>query len=223
MHTSVAKRWVIVTVVAVILLAGSCPGYVITVSHISQASSRKIGTATTPISHVVVIMLENHTFDSYFGLFPGANGVVLPRASDPVPTNFAHNGPANIANVDGGKMDQFPQRSTIQYTQSDIPIYWNYAEQFGLSDNFFSSNLADSTPNHLYMLAAQSGGLFSTILEHGCQSTANNALYSKDTSSNQYWAYPCYNVKNLPQELSNAGLSWHYYSGTSIWDAPALI
>ena len=30
--------------------------------------------STTPIKHVVLIIKENHTFDNYFGTFPGANG-----------------------------------------------------------------------------------------------------------------------------------------------------
>jgi len=28
----------------------------------------------TPIEHVVVIVKKNHTFDNYFGTFPGVNG-----------------------------------------------------------------------------------------------------------------------------------------------------
>ena len=27
-----------------------------------------------PIEHVVIIVKENHSFDNYFGTFPGANG-----------------------------------------------------------------------------------------------------------------------------------------------------
>ena len=30
------------------------------------------GKARTPIEHFVVLMQENHTFDNYFGTFPGA-------------------------------------------------------------------------------------------------------------------------------------------------------
>jgi phospholipase C len=36
-----------------------------------------------PIEHVVIIFKENHTFDNYFGTFPGANGMRLAAASDP--------------------------------------------------------------------------------------------------------------------------------------------
>lgn len=31
--------------------------------------------AKTPIEHVIIIIKENHTFDNYFGTFPGVNGV----------------------------------------------------------------------------------------------------------------------------------------------------
>src|SRR5919109_203642 len=34
--------------------------------------ARAIG--TTPIQHIVFIIKENHSFDSYFGRFPGAHG-----------------------------------------------------------------------------------------------------------------------------------------------------
>ena len=27
-----------------------------------------------PIEHIVIIVKENHTFDNYFGTYPGANG-----------------------------------------------------------------------------------------------------------------------------------------------------
>ena len=30
---------------------------------------------TTPIQHVVIIVQENRSFDSYFGTYPGANGI----------------------------------------------------------------------------------------------------------------------------------------------------
>ena len=30
-----------------------------------------------PIEHVVIIVKVNHTFDNYFGTFPGAAGVTL--------------------------------------------------------------------------------------------------------------------------------------------------
>ena len=34
-----------------------------------------------PIEHVVIIVKENHTFDNYFGTYPGADGVTLAAAA----------------------------------------------------------------------------------------------------------------------------------------------
>jgi phospholipase C len=31
--------------------------------------------ANTPIEHIIVLMQENHSFDNYFGTYPGANGI----------------------------------------------------------------------------------------------------------------------------------------------------
>jgi phospholipase C len=79
------------------------------------------------IQHVIVIMQENRSFDSYFGTFPGADGIPMqngvPTACVPDPkaghcvrpyhdTNDVNIGGAHqasdaIADVDGGKMDGF--------------------------------------------------------------------------------------------------------------------
>ena len=189
----------------------------------AHAAIRLGNTATTPIQHVVIIMMENHTFDNYFGRFPGANGITLPRASDPVRSDFNHNAAATAAAVDGGKMDGFPVRSMVQYTQADIPIYWKYAKQFGLSDNFFASMTTSSSPNHLVLVTAQNAGLYETSSQQGCYSTQNNLSYSKQNTGNPYWSYPCYNVNTLPALFSTHNISWRYYATTAIWDAPRML
>ena len=83
--------------------------------------------ARQKIRHVVIIMQENRSFDSYFGTYPGADG--LPRANgafttcvndprtgkciypfhDPVNRNLGgpHGQPAAAGDIDGGKMDGF--------------------------------------------------------------------------------------------------------------------
>ncbi len=180
-------------------------------------------TTSTPIQHVVIIMLENHTFDNYFGRFPGANGITLPRASDPVRSDFNHNAAATAAAVDGGKMDGFPVRSMVQYTQADIPIYWNYATHFGLSDNFFQSMTTSSSPNHMVLVTAQNGGVYETGSQAGCLSTKNDLSYSQKNTGNPYWSYPCYNVNNLPALFKANNISWRYYATTGIWDAPRMV
>jgi phospholipase C len=74
------------------------------------------------IQHVVMIMQENHSFDNYFGTYPGANGIPAGTCvPDPVhggcvapfydPEEDTEGGPhgtgSAIADIDGGKMDGF--------------------------------------------------------------------------------------------------------------------
>src|SRR5215831_4313907 len=40
------------------------------------AEDQALAAAPIPIHHVIVIVKENHTFDNYFGAFPGAEGTL---------------------------------------------------------------------------------------------------------------------------------------------------
>src|SRR5437763_17038231 len=61
------------------------------------ASSAPPAGGMRKIRHVVVIMQENRSFDSYFGTFPGANGIPMvdgrPGVCLPDPVAGACNGP----------------------------------------------------------------------------------------------------------------------------------
>jgi phospholipase C len=74
------------------------------------------------IQHVVVIMQENRSFDTYFGTYPGANGIPAGVCvPDPLnggcvapfhdPNDKNNSGPhgarAFTADLDGGRMDGF--------------------------------------------------------------------------------------------------------------------
>src|SRR5579884_175572 len=93
------------------------------------------------IKHVIIIMQENRSFDSYFGTYPGADGIPmkngLPTTCAPDPVNGGcvkpfvdHNdlnggGPhaakAVITDVDGGKMDGFVQSAELGKTNCTDP------------------------------------------------------------------------------------------------------
>jgi phospholipase C len=82
--------------------------------------------------------------------------------------DISHSWNAALTAYDNGKMDGFDLipgarvngelHNYVQASQEDIPNYWSLAQQFALSDNFFSSLHGPSYPNHLYTIAAQSGG-----------------------------------------------------------------
>lgn len=215
-----SRRYVLIALLVLIVI-GAWHGFPTIFPH--GTSAKNNSNTTTPIQHVVVIMMENHTLDNLFGQFPGVDGVRLPRASDPVRSDFNHNAAATIAAIDGGKMDEVPTRGQVQYTQADIPHYWRYAQQYGLSDNFFTSIATSSSPNHMVLVTAQNGGIDETFNDLGCRSVQNNLIYSRLKTGNPYWSYPCYNVKTLADSLNTNHISWRYYSTTAIWDAALML
>ena len=178
----------------------------------------------TPIEHVIVVMFENHTFDNFFGSFPGANGVASPPAPNPLMSDINHSYSHAVASFNQGRLDGFNSHGTVSYRQSDLPILWSYAEQFGLSDNFFTSANSNSTPNHLYMIAAQCGDIFDTdAVNQFCGSTPNHLILSMSPTGEQYLRYPCVDINSVPQLLSSAGVSWRYYVQSLVWNAPNYI
>jgi phospholipase C len=176
---------------------------------------------TTPIEYVIVVMFENHTFDNYFGSFPGVNGVASAPAPNPLGFDLDHTHGHFLACFNAG-MDGFTSSALVSYTQSDIPVLWDYATNFALSDNFFSSAATNSTPNHLYMVAAQSSGLSETQ-GGGCGVTPNWLMQSLAPDGTAFLQYPCFNISSVPQLLTAAGVNWRFYTEESIWTAPDYI
>src|ERR1700687_1409021 len=102
-----------------------------------------------PTDHVVIIVKENHSFDNYFGTFPGANGAKLPAAQDPP---AGGDPPHNHA----AWLERGTHAVKGQYGEQDIPAYFSFARQFTLCDNYFTEVTSQSEPHHLMLIAAAS-------------------------------------------------------------------
>jgi phospholipase C len=165
--------------------------------------------ARTPgrgVNHVIFLMQENHSFDNYFGTFPGAEGLpsgcavegVSPfHLSSAVTQNLPHSQRVAREAVNGGRMDRFVtaegSRDTMgYYDRTDIPNYWAYAERFTLADHFFCSAIGPSLPNHLFAVSAQSEGVTTNI-----QRPPGDG----------------FTAPSLPDRLDEAGASWKCYVG----------
>jgi phospholipase C len=168
-------------------------------------------------------MFENHTFDNFFGGYPGTNGVVSASAPDPIWADINHSYCHYLASFRDGALNGFNASGVVTYSESDLPILWNYARQFGLSDNFFTSAATSSTPNHLYMVAGQSGGIFDTNPDEGyVGSTPNHLVLSMTPEGIEYLQFPGLTCNSILHELNHAGISWRYYNEEAIWMAPAF-
>jgi phospholipase C len=119
--------------------------YVLTATSNSGASAIASSTVTvqtqgatnSPITHLIIVMMQNHSLDNLFGTYPGANGLnaSLPsysqvdakgRTISPTLVNTlqvgdpAHNRPTYIASWDKGLMDKFA------YSEGDLSMqYYN--------------------------------------------------------------------------------------------------
>jgi phospholipase C len=137
-----------------------------------------------PIKHVIFLVKENHTFDNYFGKYPGADGattgktlqcdngfapgptVKLTPAPYQYPHDLGHAFAPGLTAIDGGKMDGFncvtygdDLTGYTQFSRKTLPAYWALADRFVLADHFFTSMYGPTFPEHLYTVAAQSYGI----------------------------------------------------------------
>ena len=150
-----------------------------TATGTSGATPTATATPAVQINHIVVILMENHSFDNLFGTFPGARGTTsatlhtggsyaLTHAPNQYATDMGHTYGNALTDENGGAMNGFdlvggclstdspPYQCLSQYHQSDKPNLWTLAQDFALGDNFFQSMNGPSLPNHMFTLAASS-------------------------------------------------------------------
>ena len=197
------------------------------------------------IQHFVFIIKENRSFDNYFGQFPGAYGATSGTISDgrtlplaPIPdvvaTGTEHSGMGAITSMDNGKMDGFDlsaggnedgeYMAYRQMSSSGIPNYWSYAQHFVLGDQMFSSIHSSSFPNHLYTIAATSGGVLEIPEDPlwkgqkgtpmwGCDAPPSLTVRTIDPEGLISAVFPCFDFPTLADSLDNANppISWKYY------------
>ena len=220
-------------------------------AHISSGLTAPVPSSPRPasfqsaIQHIVFILKENRTFDQMFGAYPGAQGatsgtistgqsITLAQTPDRLPRDIAHSFQDVVTATDFGRMDDFDLTTECdvngdylcmtQQSQTTIPNYWTYASKFTLADQMFSSFKGPSFPNHLYTVAAQSGGAMTNPYNGnglwGCDAPSNSFVPVIDTSGKLSKPFPCFDFETLADLLQTADISWKYYAPSgSIWNA----
>jgi len=148
------------------------------------------GTDMLPkLQHIVVLMMENHSFDDHLGMLGRGDGLTLGRGG--VPVNYNPN-PA------GGYVRSFHNPNTVGYADThisqswnashisrdngtnmgfveacgaasmgywerqDLPFYYSLASHFPIGDRYFSSVMAQTYPNRRFLIAATALGNIAT-------------------------------------------------------------
>ena len=139
--------------------------------------------------------------------------------------------------VDGGAMDGFvsaaesaqkgcadptnvgcapgPLDEMGYHTQSDIPNYWSYAQNFVLQDHMFEPNASWSLPEHLFEVS----GWSATCTTHNDPSSCHNDLNQSGAQPPNNWQSfpsgsqntPIYAWTDLTYLLHKNNVSWGYY------------
>ncbi|MDQ1467551.1 MAG: hypothetical protein QOH10_1966 [Actinomycetota bacterium] len=236
---------------ALVVVAMSATGLLSSVVHAATPPIAVLtGDSARPdfnkIKHIVILMQENRSFDEYFGMYPGADGipvdgngvptVCVPDPAkgtcvapfhDPADSNFGgpHGLAAMLTDINGGSMDGYIaayEQSCVKSTdrhcggtnaalpdlmgyklRSDIPNYWNYADNFVLHDHMFEPLTGPSMESHLAMVSGWSAW---------CP-VAHNALSCRNSAD---LPFAVGQQKNFPWAdstllMSRAGISWGYY------------
>jgi phospholipase C len=167
------------------------------------------GTDTIPeIQHIVVLMMENHSYDNHLGMLgrAGADGFTLgpdgkPTASNPypdgkiqhafhMPTTCQLSGKPSQTWVDshtqlaGGQMNGFVKSNSGPvamgyWENADEPFYHSMASTFPIADRYFCSVLGQTFPNRRYLMAATSLGMINDGVPDPFEYPANGTIFDR--------------------------------------------
>ena len=135
-----------------VTLLAACASHHSNTPATTPTTSGRTAAPSDLIKHIVVLIQENHTFDSLFAGFPGADGEFAGQlCPDALPVDPPHQ--HLDALVPNGVTT--PQ-ARCSYDESSAAVYWQLAHEFTLCDRFFSDVRGPSQPNYLMLVAGQS-------------------------------------------------------------------
>lgn len=191
------------------------------VIYVTVQSSSGGGTSS-PIKHIIVLTMQNRSFDHLFGTMAGVEGIkpsvpgysqtdangntVTPYLLTDVTTADLPHSHQNYLNVwDTGKMDKYAYYNgslSMAYYDNSVPgvdTLWTWASQYALADNYFPSVMSNAPANPLYLVSAYDNNFaWSVQPVYGpCQKA--------DAAAKPFtW-------KNVGDQLTSAGIGWTWF------------
>ena len=150
-------------------------------------STLPVNPADCPIDTIGVLMMENRSYDTYFGWLENGRGFLtldldLSYTDPDDPSNTAHPthwapkyrrcahpdpghgwGAGRAQLQDGFLAGDNDEYALAYYLAEDIPTFAQLARQFTVFDDYFCAVLGPTYPNRWYQHAAQSAGLKSNM------------------------------------------------------------
>jgi len=179
------------------------------------------------IDHVFVLMLENRSFDHFFGLsgLPGVprppDARFTPGAADRCPIDPPHEFADVQAQIAGGAMTGFQGAQWLGFQPGQVPVVSELAQEFVLFDNWFASVPGPTWPNRFFVHAASSGGLATsptqfqasgaTIGTHSPFQFEHGSIFDRLDARGLKWRV--YHGDVHPQVLALPGMVRRYLGG----------
>jgi phospholipase C len=182
---------------------------------------RPAGTDTIPqIEHIVVLMMENHSYDNKLGMLgrDGADGLRVGADGNPTATNPYANGDvqhafampttcqllgkpsqtwhdAHTQFADGrntGFVESGSGPVAMGYWQPAAqPFYSSLARIFPIADRYFCSVLGPTFPNRRYLISATSLGMINDTLPGFTAYPANGTIFDRLEAARITWKDYC--------------------------------
>jgi len=209
-----------------------------------QAVSSLNGTTQTPIKHVVIVMMENHSFDNLFGLYPTLNstnsgplaaslqkpddvlnapkGVALSQVPNGTYWTANPNEGVYPADWDNGKMDGFASNSgsvaMTYFSSSQLAVEWDWAEEYAIADRYFAACICMTDPNRLYSLSGYAAGQ-TMDFDPPPYIPVNQSIFGELSTYGVSWGYYVLNpaLDNFPMNYFDG--SGAYSSQVQSWDS----
>src|SRR5215470_5531109 len=180
-------------------------------------SGRPVGADMIPqIKHIVVLMLENHSYDNHLGMLDraDADGFGLGADGEPIETNPYADGRIQHAfrmptmcqqrghpsqtwqdshtqraagRLDGFVISGSGPVSMGYWQRADLPFYYSLASVFPIADRYFCSLLGPTFPNRRYLIAATSIGMINDTIPSLTGYPANGTIFDRLHDAGVTW------------------------------------
>ena len=195
-----------------------------------------------PITHVVIVVQENRSFDNLFQGYPGADtassgmnskGQTIPLQPIPLEANYDinHESADYITACNGRppgrncKMNGFDREWAVgkdvppnpQYgyvPHAETKLYFQMADRYVLADRMFTSHIDASFVSHQYIIAGQANAAVDVPLgAWGCSGGPSDTVTTLTQDRTiGPTEQPCFESQTIGDELDAVKLPWRYYA-----------
>ncbi len=174
------------------------------------------GDTIPQIQHIVVLMMENHSYDNKLGMLGrrDADGFRIGRNGRPLAENPYANGNLQHAfhmpttcqlarepsqtwlnshiQFDKGRNDGFVESDSGPvamgyWDRADQPFYYSMAQVFPIADRYFASLLGQTFPNRRYLISATSIGMINDTTPTLADYPANGTIFDRLDAAGITW------------------------------------